>query len=145
MSSNIQVKKLYPDAVLPTRGTPDSAGLDLYALDDVIIERECGFPTMIQTGIAMAIPPGYVGQIWGRSSLECKFGLERYAGIIDSDYRGEIKIAFKAPPESAPLIINKGDRVAQLLIMPVLLSNTEEVVDLEKTQRGEGGFGSTGK
>lgn len=143
--TSLKVKKLHPAAKLPTRGTPFAAGLDLYALEDVEMTRNSGKPICIGTGIAVEIPPGYVGEIWGRSSLECKMGLERCAGVIDSDYRGEIKVAIKLPGDVYPFDIPAGDRIAQLLIKPVVLCDVVEVEELSKTERGSGGFGSTGK
>ncbi len=143
---NINVKKVNENAILPHRATALSAGADLYACisQDVVIgpsER-----MLIPTGIAMAIPESYGGFIFPRSGTASKFGisLSNCVGVIDSDYRGEIKIAI-INHSNESYIIKNGDRIAQMVIMPVDLCSYEECDTLDETDRGEGGFGSTGK
>lgn len=142
----IGVKKLRENAILPTRATPGSAGVDLYACldgDIVIHERET---KVIPLGFAMAIPEGYVGLIFARSGLATKSGLApaNKVAVMDSDYRGE----WFAPllnHGDVPRVIHPGERVAQLVIVPCLVDAFELVDELPETERGEGGFGSTGK
>lgn len=140
----IPVQLVHPDAKLPVRGTPFSAGLDLFACEDCTIPPQTDKPILIDTGICMAIPENHVGQIWGRSSMECKYGIFKYAGVIDSDYRGNIKVALINNTPSK-FHIKTGDKIAQILIMPVNLALTHQVDELPTTDRGSKGFGSTGK
>lgn len=142
----IHVKKLRTDAVLPTYGSAGAAGADLYAcLEDsvVIAPGETGF---IPTGLAMEIPQACVGLIYARSGLACKRGLApaNKVGVIDSDYRGELIVALHNHG-SEPQTVNHGERIAQLLIMPVYTPGFAEVDMLDDTARSAGGFGSTGK
>lgn len=142
----IRFQKLDPSAILPTYATPGSAGADLYALpggEPVIIPP--GETARIRTGLAAAIPPGYVGLVFARSGLACKQGLApaNKVGVIDSDYRGEWLI-FLHNQSSEPRIIRPGDRVAQLVLTPILTPQVVEVAELDETDRGAGGFGSTG-
>lgn len=143
-ATNIAVKKLHPNSVLPTRGSPWSAGLDLYACEETVVRTHSALPTLVKTGIAMAIPAGYAGEIWGRSSLECKEGFDHRAGVIDADYRGEILVAL-INGGIANYRINVGDRIAQMLIVPVGMMGMEWAEELPHTARSDGGFGSTGK
>ncbi|MBP3921887.1 MAG: dUTP diphosphatase [Ruminiclostridium sp.] len=143
---NIRVKKVNENAILPNRATVSSAGADLYAClsEDVIIEPSQRI--LIPTGIAMAIPEGYGGFIFPRSGTASKYGisLSNCVGVVDSDYRGEVKIAVINHGNEAYTIRN-GDRVAQMVIMPVDLCCYTECDSLDETKRGAGGFGSTGK
>lgn len=142
----IPVKKLREGAKLPTFGSPDAAGADLYAClqNDVIISP--GETAFIPTGLAMEIPKGFAGLIYARSGLACKQGLApaNKVGVIDSDYRGEFMIALHNHG-TVERTISHGERVAQLIITPVLIPCYEEVTELSDTDRGSGGFGSTGK
>lgn len=138
--AEIQVKKLNNNAILPTRGHATDAGMDLYALDDVFLSPGQG--AMARTGIAMAIPNGYVGMVADRSSL-AKKGIKTAGGIIDSGYRGEIQIILRNLTHQE-LVIKAGERMAQLLLIPVATPQAFEVLELDSTARGEGGFGSTG-
>lgn len=144
----LNIKKLDPDAKIPTYGTSYSAGADLYALTNGLVVVKPGQTMMIKTGIACEIPEGYVGLIYARSGLACKKGLApaNKVGVIDSDYRGEIMVALHNHNEegSEDVFVNKGDRIAQLVIMPYFMAEFNEVEELEETVRGEGGFGSTG-
>lgn len=141
----IKIKKLKKDAVIPTKGSPFAAGSDLYsAEDDLVIEA--GKTAMIGTGLAMEIPEGYAGLVYARSGLACKEGLApaNKVGVIDSDYRGEIKVALHNH-SSERKTVKKGERIAQIVITPFLSADFCEAEQLNQTVRGEGGFGSTGK
>ena len=141
---NIKVKKLNKDANIPFRATLGSAGADLCAcLDsDVIIEH--GERRLIPTGISVEIPAGYGGFIFARSSLgKSGISLANGVGVIDSDYRGEMKILL-INHSGEPYIVRNGDRIAQLVILPVCITEFIEEENLSETSRGTGGFGSTG-
>ncbi len=141
----VKVKKLVNSAIIPTFGSVESAGGDLYnAGDDVAISPS--ETVLIGTGLAVEIPEGYVGLVYARSGLASKCGLApaNKVGVIDSDYRGEIKVAlFNHSKETRTVL--KGERIAQMVIAPYLKVEYEEVEELSSTKRGEGGFGSTGK
>ena len=142
----LKFKKLHPAAILPTYGSAGAAGADLYALpegDPITIAP--GETVFIHTGLSMAIPEGYVGLNFARSGLASKRGLApaNKVGVIDSDYRGELMVALHNHGDT-PQTVQPGDRVAQFLIMPVITADFVEVDSLDETQRGEGGFGSTG-
>ena len=135
------VKKLDPSAIIPTKANGSDAGYDLYALNGTIVEKNTH--RLIKTGISMAIPEGHVGLIWPRSGLAYKHGLDVFAGVIDSGYRGDIGvILFNSQYSSYE--ISKGDRIAQILIQKVEDFNLLEVEDLDSTERNCGGFGSSG-
>ena len=142
----IAVKKLREHAVIPTYGSAEAAGADLYACLDEGITIMPGETAFVPTGIAMEVPKGCAGLVFARSSLGAKRGLApaNKVGVIDSDYRGEFFVALhnhsKLPQEIA-----HGERIAQLLIVPVFTPGFTEVAELSDTQRGSGGFGSTGK
>ena len=138
----IKTKRLTNTATIPTRGSEKAAGLDLYADNEHTVLPNC--VSVVPTGIAMAIPDGFVGLVWPRSGLACKHGVQTLAGVIDSDYRGEIKVALTTCTKTT-VRIEQGDRVAQLLIMPVSMLQCVEVNSLDDTERGAAGFGSTGK
>ncbi len=135
-------KKLNEQAILPTRGSSLAAGLDLYASEEQTIPAR-GFAS-VSTGISTAIPENYYGRIAPRSGLAVKFGIDTLAGVIDADYRGEILILLSNHTDK-DFSVNKGDRVAQLIIEAIITPEPEFVDELEKTHRGDGGFGSTGK
>lgn len=163
---HIRVKKLDPNAKLPTRGTSNSAGYDLYALDK--IEVKPGETVFIHTGLAMEIPEGYFGAIYARSGLACKHNLRpaNCVGVIDSDYRGEVCVVILNDNESviwrefqiSPTVmqartvpnsersytIAAGERVAQIVIQKCEDVTFDDVDNLEDSGRGQGGFGSTG-
>ena len=138
----IEVMKLHHDAVIPVTANPTDAGYDLTAIADAII------PTLgrsvVGTGIAVAIPSGHVGLIWPRSGLAVKSGGNVLAGVIDSGYRGEVKVALHHTDYETDVVIRKGDRIAQLLVQPVVTLPMVEVGQLSDSDRGENGFGSTG-
>ena len=141
----IEVKKLNNRAKLPCRATADSAGADLCACIDDDIALMPGERRLIPTGIAIAVPTGFGGFVFPRSGLSSKFGvsLANCVGVIDSDYRGEVKVPV-INHSSEPYTIKVGERIAQLVIMPVDLCEYGFSDELDKTERGEGGFGSTG-
>ena len=141
----VKVKKLTDSAIIPTFGSVESAGGDLYNAGDNV-EIKPSQTVLIGTGLAVEIPEGYVGLVYARSGLATKSGLApaNKVGVIDSDYRGEIKVAlFNHSTETRT--VAKGDRIAQMVIAPYLKVEYEEVDELSSTQRGAGGFGSTGK
>jgi len=142
----IQLKKLNPKAVIPTRGSKYAAGYDLYACiseDVTVLPHET---QKIGTGIALSLPEGYFGAVFARSGLASRQGLRpaNCVGVCDSDYRGEYIVALHNDGEE-PKTVKNGDRIAQLVIMPFLPVDFEEVSELDDTERGAGGFGSTGK
>lgn len=143
---NIKVKKLKPDATVPSMGSKFAAGADLYSAEDADVVIEPNETKFIGTGLAMEIPEGYVGLVYARSGLACKRGLApaNKVGVVDSDYRGEIKVALHNHGKEAQTV-EKGERIAQMVIAPYLSVNYEEADELSETERGEGGFGSTGR
>ena len=143
----LKIKKLHPDAVLPTRASDGAAGLDLYARLDAPVTLEPRGLYRIPTGVAIALPgPETVGLIFARSGLGVKHGisLSNAVGVIDSDYRGELIVGL-CNLSGEPYTLNPGERFAQLVIAPVLLPELLETDDLGETARGTGGFGSTGR
>ena len=142
----IKVKKLRPNAVLPTYESEFAAGADLHACLDEAMVVEPGQTQFIPTGLSMEIPVGCVGLIYARSGLACKKGLApaNKVGVIDSDYRGEFIVALHNQGSVAQTV-SPGDRIAQLVIAPVFTPGFYEVSELSDTQRSSGGFGSTGK
>lgn len=145
MKNNIlEIKKLDERAIVPTYGTEESAGADLYAILDEDLEIKPGESKMISTGLAMAIPNGYVGLIYARSSLGTKKGLApaNKVGVIDSDYRGEVKVCLFNHSNDVQTI-TKNERIAQIVFTPYIQVNFEVTDELSDTNRGTGGFGST--
>lgn len=138
---NISAKKLVPDAKLPLRAHADDAGLDLFSAETYTVAP--GERIQAKTGIAMAIPTGYAGLIWDKSGVAAKGGIKTMGGVIDAAYRGEIQVIL-TNLSNVPYTIEKGAKIAQLLVQPVELPSMVEVDTLEETARGEGGFGSTG-
>ena len=143
---NIRVKKLNDKAILPTYGSVEAAGADLYACLDEDMTIQPGQTAFVPTGIAMEVPKGCAGLIYARSGMACKRGLApaNKVGVIDSDYRGPIIVALHNHG-AAPQTIAHGERVAQMVITPVLTPAYVESAELDDTERGNGGFGSTGK
>lgn len=142
----INVKKLNDAAKLPYRATAGSAGADLFACIGEDITIAAGERKLIPTGIAIELPDsGFGAFVFPRSSVSSKFGvsLANCVGVIDSDYRGEIKVPL-INHSDVPYTVRNGDRIAQMVIMPVILPEYTESSDLSDTERGEGGFGSTG-
>ncbi len=144
--NTIRVKKLHPNAVLPTYGSAEAAGADLYACLEESVTIEPGEIVWVPTGIALEVPKGCAGLVYARSSMGAKRGLApaNKVGVVDSDYRGEIKVVLLNHSNQTQTL-QPGERVAQFVITPVLQPNYEEVEELTDTNRGTGGFGSTGK
>ena len=142
----IAVKILREGAKLPTYGSPEAAGADLYACLEEEVVIAPGKTAFVPTGFAMAVPKGCAGLIYARSGLACKRGLApaNKVGVIDSDYRGEIMVALYNHG-TEPQTVSHGERIAQMVITPVLTPDYGWAESLEDTQRGQGGFGSTGK
>lgn len=145
MAVQVNVKKLTDNAVLPTYGSEFSAGADLYAAIDCDITIAPGETAAIPTGLSFEIPEGFAGLIYARSSLGTKKGLApaNKVGVIDSDYRGEVKVMLYNH-SSCPQTVGVKERVAQMVITPFLKADFNEVESLSDTLRGTGGFGSTG-
>lgn len=138
----MKFKKLHPDAIVPTRATANSAGYDLYAIDDVNLHHNQVLK--VHTGIAIQLPEGHFGAVCPRSGLASKgITVHNAPGIVDQDYIGEICVLLTNISEGR-FHIEKGMRIAQLVIQPYIFVNFEEVPELTKTSRGSGGFGSTG-
>lgn len=142
----VNIKKMRPEAMLPTRGTQDSAGSDLHACLTTSITLKPGERAVIPTGLAIEVPKGYGAFLFARSGLGIKHGIvpSNCVGVIDADYRGEMMVG----------LVNQGDheytidpqeRIAQMVILPVAICEFCEVEELSETQRDEGGFGSTGR
>ena len=137
----IKVKKISESAITPTKANEFDAGWDLYASEDAIIDPSKA--ELISTDISFAIPEGYVGLIWDRSGMAAKRGLHRFAGVIDSGYRGEVKVCLCNSSDKY-CVINAGERIAQILFQEVPAFTMVEVASLDDTERGIGGFGSSG-
>lgn len=144
MAIHVAFKKLDEKAQIPTYGSLSAAGADLYALQEA--ELQPGQTVLIHTGIAMEIPEGYAGLIYARSGLATKRGLApaNKVGVVDADYRGEIMVALHNHSDRMQKV-DCGERIAQLVITPFLRVEFDEVSHLSDTDRGAGGFGSTGK
>ena len=139
--NELPIRKLDPAAVLPTRAHHDDAGLDLYGLEDAVVAP--GEGKLLRTGVAAAVPAGHVGLVCDRSSL-AKRGLKTAGGVIDAGYRGELGVVVWNI-SSQPQSVKKGERIAQMLVIPIATPAPVEVADLGETARGAGGFGSTGR
>lgn len=142
----MRVKKLNPKAKLPTYGTNQSAGADLYVCMEEPVTIATGDTAFLSTGIAIAVPEGYAGLVFARSGLGCKRGLApaNKVGVIDSDYRGEVRVALHNHSGQSQTV-EDGERIAQLVVVPVLAPELVETEELDDTERGAGGFGSTGR
>ena len=146
LSTNVNIKKLNPNATIPTYGSEYAAGADLYACIEDALTIAPGETVLVKTGLAMELPIGYAGLIYARSGLASKRGLTpaNKVGVIDSDYRGEVMVALHNH-SSIDQTIEPNERIAQLVITPYIKGIFSETDDLSDTVRGEGGFGSTGK
>ena len=143
----LKIKKLRENATLPTRGTKGSAGADLYACIEESVTINPGDLKLIPTGVAIALPDSSsVAYLYARSGLGVKHGicLANGVGVVDSDYRGEIMVGL-CNVSGEPYTIEPNERIAQMVISPVIIPELVEVEKLDETDRGEGGFGSTGK
>jgi dUTP pyrophosphatase len=141
---SLRVRRVDPRAVLPTRAYPGDAGLDLYALDDA--ELGPGERASVRTGIAVQIPEGHAGLVLPRSGLARRHGISvvNAPGLIDAGYRGEVEVLLLNTDRSTPFSIAAGDRIAQLVIVGVHAPQVLEVQELALSERGSGGFGSSG-
>lgn len=142
----IRVKKLKENAIMPTYGSAEAAGADLYACLSEPVTIQPGESVFIPTGLAMELPKGFAGLIYARSGLACKRGLApaNKVGVVDSDYRGEFMIVLHNHGVTAQTV-EHAERIAQLVITPVFTPGFAEVTELSDTERSGGGFGSTGK
>jgi len=136
----LKIKKLHPDAKIPSYANKTDAGMDIYSIEDVIILPNTR--TLVKTGISMEFEKGYVALVWDKSGI-AKNGLTKIGGVIDSGYRGEYKIML-LNISSKPYKITKGQKIAQILMQKVFQPEIELVEELSDSDRGEGGFGSTG-
>lgn len=143
---DVKFKRLNPNATVPTKGSIRSSGFDLYACINDTVQIKPHTTVKIGTGLAIAIPNGYFGGIFARSGLATKNGLRpaNCTGVCDPDYRGEYIVALHNDSEIVQTVSN-GDRIAQLVVIPFLTFDFLEVNELDETERGIGGFGSTGK
>lgn len=141
----VKIQKLAEDAIVPKYQTQGAVGMDVHSMIDYTLKAgECA---MIPTGLALQIPYGYECQVRPRSGLAAKCGVTvlNTPGTIDSDYRGEVKVLLMNHHPGMPCVIKKGDRIAQLVFAPIAHADIEIVEELDPTERGTGGFGSTGK
>lgn len=141
----VNIKKIKPNAAIPTYGSMNAAGADLYACIDSAVIVQSGQTVLIPTGLTMELPEGYAGLIYARSGLASKKGLApaNKVGVIDSDYRGEVLVALHNH-STQDAAVEPGERIAQLVITPYIMGVFTEVDALSDTERGTGGFGSTG-
>lgn len=142
---NIKIKKLNENCIIPRYMTEGAAAMDVYACLEAPVTVQPGQRELIPTGFAIGVPSGYAAILCARSGLAFKSGisLANGIGVIDSDYRGEVKAAIINNSDT-PFTVEKGMRIAQMMIMPVATALLEEADELDQTLRGEGGFGSTG-
>ena len=145
MTHTVRFQKLDARAVCPHYGSTDAAGADLYAILDAPLTLGAGETILVHTGLAVEIPTGFVGLVCARSGLATKRGLApaNKVGVIDADYRGEIMVALHNHGH-VEQVVEHGERIAQLILMPYLTATYEETDSLSDTVRGSGGFGSTG-
>lgn len=141
--TRLLVKRLHPAAVVPTYGSDGAIGLDLTAVQAYVLEH--GEVAAIGTGLAFAIPPGYYGRIAPRSGLAAKKGVDVLGGVIDEDYRGEVKVLLTSHLKHHGTVIEKGDKIAQLILERADRLPVQEAEILSDTLRGANGFGSTGR
>jgi dUTP pyrophosphatase len=142
---DLRVVRLRDDAVVPTRAHPDDAGLDLVAVSR--LELAPGERGIVDTGVAVAVPDGHAGFLLRRSGLAANHGVTvlNAPGLIDSGYRGELKVILLNTDREATFVVEPGERVAQLVVLPIGLFEPLEVEQLDSTERGHGGHGSTGR
>lgn len=140
----LKIKKLHPDAVLPKYQTKGASGFDFVTVEETEIKP--GETKLVKTGLSVAVSEGFELQVRPRSGISLKTPLRvaNAPGTVDSDYRGEVCVIMHNTAESTHVVIKKGERIAQGVIVPVVQAEIEEVEELDETQRGAGGFGSTG-
>lgn len=145
MNAQVKIKKIDPDAIVPTYGSPYSAGADLYACEKSTVTVSPHETVLVHTGLAFEIPEGFAGFIHARSGLATKKGLApaNKVGVIDADYRGEVMVSLHNHTD-VPQSVEPFERVAQMVIAPFLKADFVEAEELSDTVRGTGGFGSTG-
>lgn len=145
MNAQVKIKKIDPDAIVPTYGSPYSAGADLYACEKSTVTVSPHETVLVHTGLAFEIPEGFAGFIHARSGLATKKGLApaNKVGVIDADYRGEVMVSLHNHTD-VPQSVEPFERVAQMVIAPFLKADFVETEELSNTVRGTGGFGSTG-
>lgn len=137
----VKAKKIHPDAIIPDYAHPGDAGMDIYSVEDKVILP--GQRVVCSTGIGLEFPEGYVALVWDKSGVAAKHGVTILAGVGDAGYRGEYKIVmFNSSDKTYE--VKKGDKIAQILIQPVMSAQIIEADKFSETLRGEGGFGSTG-
>lgn len=141
-ANKIKFSKTHPNAILPQRATPFSAGLDLAVIQSVRIDPHQR--VACRTGLSVEIPPGFYGRIAPRSGLATKFGIDVLAGVVDSDYRGEVMCLLINHGETV-VVFEAGDRIAQLIVERISSTSSEWTEALSDTERAEGGFGSSGR
>jgi dUTP pyrophosphatase len=139
---SINIKRIHPDAIIPSRSNPSDAGADLFSTEGFMIHP--GERQVVGTGVALQIPEGFYGRVAPRSGLAAKHGVDVLAGVVDSSYRGEIKVVLLNTDKHNTFHVEKGSRIAQLIIETHFNFEFMEG-DLAETERGAGGFGSTGK
>lgn len=139
--SELCVKRLVQDATLPTRGSSGAVGYDLYSIDEVVVSPSQR--ALVGTGVAVILPMNVYGRVAPRSGLAVKHGIQVGAGVVDPDYRGEIKVVIFNQGDR-DFVIKKGDRIAQLVLERCETPDVREIESLDETDRGSGGFGSTG-
>lgn len=140
---NLKAKRLEKDALLPKRSNPTDAGADLFSIESLMIHP--GDRATVGTGVAVAIPEGFYGRVAPRSGLAAKHGIDVLAGVVDSAYRGELKVVLINTDKHNTFFVEKGDRIAQIIIEAHFNLPIVEAEELSSTSRGEGGFGSTGR
>jgi dUTP pyrophosphatase len=137
----LKVKKLHPDAILPHYAHPGDAGLDIFSVEDILVKA--GEKAIISTGIAIEYPEGYCTLIWDKSGLAGNSGIKTMGGVFEHIYRGEYKIIVFNTSKT-DYQVKKGQKIAQILVQPIITAEIEETQELSETVRGEGRFGSTG-
>lgn len=138
----ISVKRISENAKIPCYAHEGDAGMDIFSSTDIIIEPM--HRTAVPTGLEIEIPDGYAGLVWDKSGMALKEGLKTMAGVIDSSYRGELRVVV-VNLSSRDIEIKKGEKIAQMLLQPITTAKIKEVKNLTETKRGKNGFGSTGK
>lgn len=136
------IKLLNANAKMPTRGSKEAACFDLYVSEDTILPHAEG--VLVPTGVAMAIPEGFCVKVYGRSSM-CRKGIQVSTGIVDSDFSGEVKVQAINFAHARPVLLNKGDRIGQFMLVRLEPTELESVTELRETERGANGWGSTGR
>jgi dUTP pyrophosphatase len=138
----LQIQRIHPDAKLPSYAYEGDAGMDLYSVEDTTITP--GEKVLVATGLKLAVPAGHGGFVWDKSGIATKYHIKTMAGVVDSNYRGELKVAL-TNLGAEPYDVKRGEKVAQLVIKPVATPEIEEVDEIEANDvRGEKGFGSSG-